>query len=198
MASDALRRLAARISDLSIFAGSTGSAGSTTPKSAADCGFSGSDLEPLGGFHRGSTTLAADPLGTRGTRVEPVTGSILDIQKTADCCGYFDGGTPGTLGTHENEKDGNATGFAAGIKSPDRPLVRLGPAAHTTFTGSPNGAGGARRPPAWAELRDMPHPGDRCHCCHGSLWWTETDEPLGWRCWTCHPPHDPSVRQVRT
>jgi len=65
-------------------------------------------------------------------------------------------------------------------------------------TGSPNGAGGARRPPAWAELRDMPHPGDRCHCCHGSLWWTETDEPLGWRCWTCHPPHDPSVRQVRT
>ena len=33
-----------------------------------------------------------------------------------------------------------------------------------------------------------PQPGDYCGCCHSSLWWTEAEEPKGWRCSRCHPP----------
>ncbi len=33
-----------------------------------------------------------------------------------------------------------------------------------------------------------PQPGDYCGCCKGSLWWTETETPKGWRCCCCHPP----------
>ena len=54
------------------------------------------------------------------------------------------------------------------------------------------------RGPSWADADDMPKPGDRCHCCHGGTWWTESAEPAGWRCHTCHPPVRPCMRQVRT
>lgn len=28
----------------------------------------------------------------------------------------------------------------------------------------------------------------RCSACHGQHWWTERQQPIGWRCMTCHPP----------
>lgn len=54
------------------------------------------------------------------------------------------------------------------------------------------------RPPSWADPSDIPRPGDRCSCCRGNRWWTESKDPLGWRCSTCHAPPQPFVRTVRT
>ena len=42
-----------------------------------------------------------------------------------------------------------------------------------------------------------PQPGDYCGCCHASLWWTETEEPKGWRCSRCHPPAHLQVGHFR-
>jgi hypothetical protein len=59
------------------------------------------------------------------------------------------------------------------------------------------GAGGGclqlRRPPSWSDPADLPQPGEWCTCCSrftraGGRWWREAEAPLGWRCWTCHPP----------
>jgi hypothetical protein len=45
-----------------------------------------------------------------------------------------------------------------------------------------------KRMMSWARADDEPQPGDYCGCCKGSLWWTETETPKGWRCHWCHPP----------
>ena len=33
-----------------------------------------------------------------------------------------------------------------------------------------------------------PTQGAWCGCCQSSRWWTETQDPKGWRCQMCHPP----------
>ena len=33
-----------------------------------------------------------------------------------------------------------------------------------------------------------PTQGAWCGCCRLSRWWTETQDPKGWRCHMCHPP----------
>lgn len=49
------------------------------------------------------------------------------------------------------------------------------------------------RPPSWSDPAAAPGPGSRCSCCSGTRWWTEAQEPTGWRCAVCHPPnHLPS------
>lgn len=56
-----------------------------------------------------------------------------------------------------------------------------------------------RRPPSWSDPHDAPQPGDRCNCCRQGRWWAEIEDPLGWRCGTCHPPAVTlGLRQVRT
>lgn len=42
--------------------------------------------------------------------------------------------------------------------------------------------------PSWDDMTNEPQAGDRCRCCGFSAWWTETENPRGWRCATCHPP----------
>jgi hypothetical protein len=55
------------------------------------------------------------------------------------------------------------------------------------------------RKPSWSDPNDRPQPGVRCHCCHGTRFWTEATTPRGWRCATCHPPlPGGAVRFVRT
>lgn len=54
------------------------------------------------------------------------------------------------------------------------------------------------RPTAWSDAYDEPRPGDRCAMCGNGAWWTEIEDPLGWRCATCHPPASPGVREMRT
>jgi hypothetical protein len=54
-------------------------------------------------------------------------------------------------------------------------------------------ASGLQRPPAWSDPASEPPPGAWCGCCGrfsriGGRWWREAEAPLGWRCWTCHPP----------
>lgn len=44
------------------------------------------------------------------------------------------------------------------------------------------------RPSEWWDGTDTPQPGDRCRC-GSKRFWTERDQPGGWRCSTCHP-HD--------
>jgi hypothetical protein len=66
------------------------------------------------------------------------------------------------------------------------------------------------RPPSWAGPTPPPK-GAWCGCCghthrSGGRWWRPrhprtdgTGLAPGWRCWTCHPPPDPSeVEEVRT
>jgi hypothetical protein len=63
-----------------------------------------------------------------------------------------------------------------------------------------------RRPPSWSDAADLPQPGEWCSCCSrftraGGRWWREAEAPLGWRCWTCHPPDGrpmTAVVEVRT
>lgn len=45
-----------------------------------------------------------------------------------------------------------------------------------------------KRPVSWSRAAGDPQPGDHCGCCVGRLWWTETEDPKGWRCTACHPP----------
>jgi hypothetical protein len=45
-----------------------------------------------------------------------------------------------------------------------------------------------KRPVSWARAADEPTTGDFCGCCGGHLWWSESDEPKGWRCCSCRPP----------
>jgi hypothetical protein len=33
-----------------------------------------------------------------------------------------------------------------------------------------------------------PLPSTWCNACYGQRWWTERQQPAGWRCTTCHPP----------
>ena len=33
-----------------------------------------------------------------------------------------------------------------------------------------------------------PPPGAWRRACHGTRWWTERQQPRGWRCMMCHPP----------
>jgi hypothetical protein len=68
-----------------------------------------------------------------------------------------------------------------------------------------------QRPPSWTAPTPPPR-GAWCSCCGrsnpqaGGRWWqprTPRSDGLGlgqgWRCWTCHPPPDPSeVEEVRT
>lgn len=46
----------------------------------------------------------------------------------------------------------------------------------------------ARHGPSWADVANAPQPGDRCQCCRQAAWWTEANNPRGWRCLACHPP----------
>lgn len=52
-------------------------------------------------------------------------------------------------------------------------------------------------PPAWGDVRVIPTPGARCHCCRGARWWCEVAEATGWRCAVCHPPGHLSAWQFR-
>ena len=45
-----------------------------------------------------------------------------------------------------------------------------------------------RLPPAWVGTEHVPVPGSVCGCCRGTRWWSERDQPKGWRCYDCHPP----------
>jgi hypothetical protein len=59
----------------------------------------------------------------------------------------------------------------------------------------------SKRQPSWAEPADRPVPGNHCSCCRYGRWWCETDNPKGWRCWTCHPPDGlaaSEIEEVRT
>jgi hypothetical protein len=47
---------------------------------------------------------------------------------------------------------------------------------------------GVRRAPPRADSTQRPVPGAWCNACHGLRWWTERQQPKGWRCLTCHPP----------
>ncbi|HQT67500.1 MAG TPA: hypothetical protein PLC74_07860 [Acetobacteraceae bacterium] len=42
-------------------------------------------------------------------------------------------------------------------------------------------------PVSWADATLVPTAGARCRNCFGRHWWTERDQPRGWRCSTCHP-----------
>jgi len=79
--------------------------------------------------------------------------------------------------------------------------------ATTSGTSVPQGEPGAcasisrKRPVSWSEPADAPLIGDTCSCCRGARWWCETQEPSGWRCWSCHPPDHlraDAVREFRT
>jgi hypothetical protein len=39
----------------------------------------------------------------------------------------------------------------------------------------------SKRPPFWADPRDLPIPGLRCTCCGLGRWWRERVSPKGWR-----------------
>ncbi len=54
-----------------------------------------------------------------------------------------------------------------------------------------------KRSPAWPAPDDEPQPGDFCACCHGLLWWIETDAPKGWRCCRCYGPSHLQAGQFR-
>ena len=45
-----------------------------------------------------------------------------------------------------------------------------------------------KRPPSWSDPAARPSPGCLCSCCGLGRWWTESANPRGWRCFTCHPP----------
>jgi hypothetical protein len=45
-----------------------------------------------------------------------------------------------------------------------------------------------QRQPSWADSEQRPPPGTWCTACRGQRWWTERQQPKGWRCMTCHPP----------
>lgn len=182
MASDALRRLAARISDLSIFAGSTGSAGSTKLKTAKNCDFSGSDPGTQGGFGTGSTGSTSQPFGTHGTHPEYGVGSTIASKKMINFYGLSGDGTLGTLGTHENNEVAGSAGAAELTAEVSDATIHR------------------RRPPSWSDPGDMPQAGDRCNCCGGSEWWIEGGPvKRGWRCNRCHPAPVPfGLRRVTT
>lgn len=44
---------------------------------------------------------------------------------------------------------------------------------------------GPERARAFAAARLLPN---ACGCCVGVRWWQEAENPMGWRCATCHPP----------
>jgi hypothetical protein len=67
------------------------------------------------------------------------------------------------------------------------------------------------RPPSWSGSTPPPPKGAWCGCCghthrSGGRWWQPRNPRSdglglgqGWRCWTCHPPPDPTeVEEVRT
>jgi hypothetical protein len=67
------------------------------------------------------------------------------------------------------------------------------------------------RPPSWSGSTPPPPKGAWCGCCghtqrSGGRWWRPRHPVMdgsapggGWRCWTCHPPPDPTeVVEVRT
>jgi hypothetical protein len=64
------------------------------------------------------------------------------------------------------------------------------------------------RPPSWSGSTPPPPKGAWCGCCgrtrrSGGRWWRPRHPRTdglglgpGWRCWTCHPPPDPSEAEV--
>jgi hypothetical protein len=53
-----------------------------------------------------------------------------------------------------------------------------------------------KRPPGWADPAAVPDANTLCSCCDDRRWWAD---PLGWRCWTCHPPPPGvAIKEVRT
>jgi hypothetical protein len=56
------------------------------------------------------------------------------------------------------------------------------------MTMPPAGPFGLQRQPSWADNEQRPPTGAWCNACHGQRWWTERQQPAGWRCMTCHPP----------
>jgi hypothetical protein len=51
-------------------------------------------------------------------------------------------------------------------------------------------------PPSWGDPTPPP-PGAWCRACHGTRWWTERQEPHGWRCLRCHPPAHLPAEAIR-
>jgi hypothetical protein len=68
--------------------------------------------------------------------------------------------------------------------------------ATTADAGSPaTRPPGLQSQPSWAQSAQRPVPGAWCNACHGLRWWTERQQPKGWRCLRCHPPaHLPPQR----
>jgi hypothetical protein len=55
---------------------------------------------------------------------------------------------------------------------------------------------GLQSQPSWADSALRPLPGTWCNACSGQRWWTERQQPAGWRCVTCHPPVHLAVEKV--
>jgi hypothetical protein len=58
------------------------------------------------------------------------------------------------------------------------------------------GAPSLAQMPSTADTRPPP-PGAWCRACHGTRFWTERNEPKGWRCMICHPPVHLRPDQIR-
>lgn len=53
------------------------------------------------------------------------------------------------------------------------------------------------RPTSWSDPAALPSRGCFCSRCKGQLWWTEREEPKGWRCTACLPPPRDCSHTVR-
>jgi hypothetical protein len=163
MASEALRRLAARVADLSIFAG------------------------PLGPVDKDESQNAAGPAAQP---VPPPDLAWLSPQAHTVFDGSPGGVV--TIRTRQPDKSWSAPKPLSQHNVILFPSDRIKPAsAALGREPQDNGAVRARRPPSWSDPRDEPQPGDACICCDGGTWWTEDAAPRGWRCGPCHPPPGP-------
>jgi hypothetical protein len=70
----------------------------------------------------------------------------------------------------------------------DRQTVRAASAQSDAWRDLPFGRERGR---AFSDARMEP---GACRCCAGRRWWTEAEQPTGWRCAVCHPPdHLPAL-----